>query len=315
MPTERETKTIRYAELAASLCLLLVVIAWFLTSMDFASLVALVTALGAVIALFRRRIPGKDDILIIAVLVVVTGMGLYLIFGEDRCVDQKRAVIICNMTEQRAAQLLYEGDVELYNEGSPASEIEQSIEVVLWRSYEEGEKKRYILLTQRADSETNCPNCSTYVDGALFTEVDGNWYLDVRQKAIARLGFVDVQAQADLMEIGPSRFGYAYVYPGSTDGLDYENVLLITPTSERFDVILNELIGMNNFRDCSDENSDCWGYSATLTPLEGENQLFYDLLMLLDGTIQSEEGFVVPINKTIVYRFSHGENKYIELRQ
>ena len=93
MPTEQETKNIRVAEITAALCLLLVVGAWFINNLDFASLVALVTALGAVIALYRRRIPGKEDILLISILVIVTGIGLYLIFGTDGCVNYKQGVI------------------------------------------------------------------------------------------------------------------------------------------------------------------------------------------------------------------------------
>ena len=80
MPDNPKTRTVRNLQLAAALCLLLVVVVWFVTSMDFASLVALVTALGAVVALFRRRASSNIDIFIVVILVVVTAVGLYAIF-------------------------------------------------------------------------------------------------------------------------------------------------------------------------------------------------------------------------------------------
>lgn len=314
MPTEQETKNIRVAEITAALCLLLVVGAWFITSLDFASLVALVTALGAVIALYRRRIPGKEDILLISILVIVTGIGLYLIFGTDGCVNYKQGVITCEISDQRAAQLIYGRDVVITENGITDNGDDAGVHVIMARPYQELEVNKFVIFTQRLDPSSECPGCAPFIDGALFTQIDDVWYLDVQQLGIAQAGFMDVSPETDLVEIGPGKYGYLYFYPGESEGLNYKDALLITQIGEGFGVVFNDLVSLDNFQDCEPgTKNECWGYSSTINFIQGENPGIFDLLMSLDGTIALEDGSVVAISETKTYRFSHGENQYLEL--
>ena len=314
MPTRQETKTIRYAEIAAAMCLLVVVVVWFIYSPDFTSLFALVTALGAVIAVYRRRIPGREDILIIAVLIVVTGIGLFLIFGRDTCIDYKQGVITCEISDQRAAQLLYGKDVEITESGTATPDNETNIFVMMSRPYQEGDVDKFVFLTQRLETDEDCPDCAPFIDGALFTRIDDIWHLDMRQSGIAQMGRFGVSPDSSLEEIGPGKFGYISFYPGESEGLGFKDVLLITQIGEGFGVVFNKLVSLDNFQVCDSETqNDCWGYSTSIGFREGEYPGFYDLLMSLDGTIRLDDGTIVPLAEKKTFRFLQGDNKYVEV--
>lgn len=314
MPTEQETKTIRYAEITAALCLIVVVVVWFIVSPDFASLFALVTALGAVIAVYRRRLPGRQDILIIAVLIVVTGIGLVLIFGRDTCMDYKQGVITCEISDQRAAQLIYGKSVKLSDSGTATPDDELNIFVMMSRPYQDGDVDKFVFLTQRLVTEEDCPDCAPFIDAALFSRIDDAWILDVKQQGIAQVGRFGVSPDSDLEEIGPGKFGYLSFYPGESEGLGFKDVLLITQIGEEFGVVFKELVSLDNFQDCeSGTQNECWGYSSSIGFSEGENPGFFDLLMSLDGTVRLDDGTVVPVSEKKLYHFMQGDNKYVEV--
>lgn len=313
MPSERTTKTIRFAELTAALCLLLIVAVWFLTSRDFASLVALVTALGAVIALFRRQIPGKEDIAIISVLLVVTGIGLYLIFGIDNCVDLKREIIKCEISEERALKIIYGDDVIKIENGTSPPDTDMSARVILARPYQDGDIHKYVIMTQRLDP-LNCPECGPIIDGAVFSEIDDDWYLDWSQMGIAQVVGSGSLPETELILIGPDKFGVQYIYGGTNDGIDYKDAILIAQSGEDFSILFKELISLNNFRLCeADSSIECWGYSATIDMVQGETPAFYDIVVSFDGTIALDENTIIPIDESVIYRYSFGDNRYIKI--
>lgn len=314
MPSEQETKTIRYAELTAALCLMLVVTAWFVTSRDFASLVALVTALGAVIAVYRRRRHGILDIPLIAILVIVTGVGLYLTFFRDNCVDQKQEVINCEFSTERAAQLIYGNGVEIFENGAQLPESEPSVRVIFERIFQEQDINKYAFFTQRLDS-SECQDCPPFIDGVIFTQVDDKWYLELIDLGITQAGFVDVSPEMDMIEIGPEKNGWLYFYSGENEGLHYKDLLVLSRIGDEFVVIFNDLVMLETELDCEEStHNECWGYTASISFVEGENPTNYDLIIVKDGTIALDDGTVVPISEVKRFRFSPGDNEYIEIQ-
>jgi len=314
MPTEQETRTIRYAEIVASMCLLLVVIVWFATSLDFASLVALVTALGAVIALYRRRIPGREDLFIIVILIIVTGIGLYLIFGTNQCIEANKRLIRCEISESLAVQALYSEDVDLTANNSASFPNDSTMRVILAEPFSDGDIKRFALFTQRIDPASDCPTCYTYLDGAIFSHVDDNWILDIAHKGIVQVELNNRIPDTELIHIGPTALGYMYRYSGSSDSFEYQYSMLLTQQGDRFEVIFNMLTAMNNYAECENNAPDhCWGYELSINFNDSGGD-YFDILTNIEGSIELENGTVVPINKVNLYRYSYSEDHYIELQ-
>jgi len=314
MTTEQETKTIRFAEIVASLCLLLVVIVWFATSLEFASLVALVTALGAVIALYRRRIPGREDLFIIVILIIVTGIGLFLIFGTNKCVEANKGLIRCAISESLAVQALYGEDIDLATKNINSFPDESTVRVIFAEPFSDGDINRFALFSQRIDPESDCPTCSTYLDGAIFSQVDDNWILDFKHKGIAQFELNNVKPETEFIKVGPDALGYLYRYSGRSEGLEYQNLILFIQQEDRFEAVLNMLTGMNNYAECeNDPPNDCWGYESSINFNDSGGD-FFDIQANIDGTIALDDGTIAPIQQVILYRYSHSEDHYIELQ-
>ena len=310
MPDNPKTRTVRNLQLAAALCLLLVVVVWFVTSMDFASLVALVTALGAVVALFRRRSSSNIDIFIVVILVVVTAVGLYAIFTREKCLNMEERVINCEITDQFAAKLMYGEQASVDEAGLVTIGSEATVKIVLAKQYQEQGDQKYILFTQRYDPNT-CAECLPELDGMVLTEVDDAWHVDVLQKGIAQFGTQESNPVVDIKEIGSGKFGFMFYYSGPNDGMRYQDAVLIDQIGGRFYIIFNELIGLDNSASC-EGTENCWGYNSQLDFIQDNKSEFWDIQITSSGTIVMEDGAIIPISEQLLYRYSSGDNRYVE---
>ena len=310
MPDDPKTKTVRNLQLAAALCLLLVVVVWFVTSLDFASLVALVTALGAVVALFRRRASSNIDIFIIVILVVVTAIGLYAIFNQEKCVNMKERVINCEINVDYAAKLMYGEATTVDDNGVVQTNSESVITTLLAKQYQEQGDQKFILFTQRFDPNT-CSDCSPELDSMVMTRLDDAWVVEVLQKGIAQFGTFDNKPVGDVREIGSAKIGFMFYYSGPNDGMRYQDAVLIDQIGGRFYIIFNELIGLDNSGSCG-AGEECWGYNSEVEFVQNGAVEYWDLLINSSGTIILDDGAVVPFSEQARYQYSSGQNKYLE---
>lgn len=311
MPDQRETRTVRNLQLVAAICLLLVVVVWFVTSRDFASLVALVTALGAVIALYRHRTKSTIDVFVVVILVVVTGVGLLAIFDQGDCINFREMLVTCEIESEHAAKLMYGEAASIDGAGNILTGGDENVAVVLSRPFVEAGIQKYVFFTQRLDGDS-CFGCSPELDGMVLVGEGENWRVDALQKGIAQVGTIAIQPDVEVVNIGPGEEAFLFNFSGQNDGMRYENAVLIDQVVAQFQIVLNELIALNNSEICGDSSTvECWGYSSNLEFIRNAGQDFDDLQISTNGTIEMDDGSLVPFNQVRLYRFASEESQYL----
>lgn len=311
MPDQRETRTIRNLQLVAAICLLLVVVVWFVTSRDFASLVALVTALGAVIALYRHKSPGRIDIFVVVILVVVTGAGLIAIFDRENCIDHRKMLVTCEIESDQVAKLLYGQDTSIDGAGNVLTGGDEDIVVLLSMPFVEDGVQKYVFITLRLGG-SGCFSCGPELDGIVLTTDGDVWRAVVVQHGIAEIGTMSSLPSGEVVNIGPGKEGFLINFTGLNDGMHYEDVVLLDQIEDKFQIILNELIVLNNAESCTSSSTlECWGYSSSLEFIRNGNLDYDDLQISTNGTIMMDDGSMVPFNQVRTFRYSSTEDRYM----
>jgi hypothetical protein len=211
-----------------------------------------------------------------------------------------------------AVKIIYQNEVTLTDDGLIHLPNGEEVRVILSQPYQENNISHYVLISQRMDPAEFCHMCAPEVDGAIFTRVDDRWLLDVVQEGFAKLGYFGVAPEAELVQIGPDRFGYLFYFTGGSTGLTYTDAYLVAFFGEHFDVLLNERTRFDNSQACEPDFAfECWGYTSTLEFIQGENATYYDPHLVTSGSYQPEGEAIIPYDNEWVYSFSTGENRYL----
>lgn len=127
---------------------------------------------------------------------------------------------------------------------------------------------------------------------------DGDIWLAVAvQHGIAEIGTMSSLPSRELINIGPGKGGFPINFTGLNDGMRYEEVVLLDRILDKFQIIFNELIGLNNAESCASSSiEECWGYSSSLEFIRNGNLDYDDLQISTNGTIIMDDGSMVTIN-------------------
>ena len=189
--------------------------------------------------------------------------------------------------------------------------------VLFSKAFQQGDAKRYFVITRTAPTKEDCEDCVPFLGGAVFTKAGDEWQIDSQNRAITRTGMQGELSGGKMSKIGADKYGVLFNWKAAHAGVAEEGALLIAETKSGLKEVFSMVTGGNNKTYCNEkglyeDDPSCWAYSSKLEFVPTASAGYYELKITTQGTKQAENNNVVAVRET--RRLAFSENGYRPIR-
>lgn len=147
----------------------------------------------------------------------------------------------------------------------------------------EGRNGQVLLLTETlsraGDGWEDCVGCAPILGAALFTAIDGAWFVESIKKDITQIGAWGKLPPSRLIAIGPQTWGLRFDYGYTAQGTQIGGVALMTTVDGQFRIIADVHTRYSNVEMFLEGEGEGFQYSydSELSWVAGDNTEIHDM--------------------------------------
>jgi hypothetical protein len=177
----------------------------------------------------------------------------------------------------------------------------------------EGRNGQVLLLTETlsrgGDGWEDCVACAPILGAALFTSIDGAWFVESIKKDIAQIGAWGKLPPSELIAIGPQTWGLRFDYGYTAQGTQIGSMALMSTVDGQFQIIADVHTRFSNeemFLEGEGEELK-YSYNSELTWVAGDNTDIHDMYVYTVGRRPEDgmdgSGRIKPFAETRIYTY------------
>jgi hypothetical protein len=172
-----------------------------------------------------------------------------------------------------------------------------TVKVLVAAPFTENHVDKYALVISQENAWGDCYSCPLPVRAAIFARQGQTWVAEWRGDS--ELGFAGHAPTGQLVQIGPDRYGFAFIDTQTSSGYALRDFELFAVMGG----YLADILSVPNYTESMKEPSQPWAgweYISDYQFVPGENADYYDLRVTTKGS-KVDGGQVVPADASVLY--------------
>lgn len=201
--------------------------------------------------------------------------------------------------------------IHVHHNGKASTEITSLYSRVLITL--ETSDSSFVALMGTYNKNNTCHACGLLISAVFYTYQQNQWNFTIQDTVgfFGSFGHLD-DSSIDTVMFGDSNIGFKIITDYMAQGTIFLNQIFLAFIDDQLKLVWYDVVSESNVGNCNSRKADCYEYDKSIKFINGENEKWYDLEVVTQGTEYSDTSYplIVNANKNVVYRFN-GE-KYSE---
>lgn len=164
----------------------------------------------------------------------------------------------------------------------------------------------FVALTGTYNKNNTCHACGLLISAIYYKYQQNRWDFTIQDTVgfFGSFGYLS-DSEIDTVMFGDSNVGFKILTDYMAQGTIFLNKTLLAFIDNQLKQVWYDVVSESNIGNCNKSKGDCYDYEKLIKFINGENEKWYDLEVVTQGTEYSDTSIpeIVQANKKVVYRF------------